>query len=679
MCRGVRLSPIGRRGPSPNAPSPHGSRPTTCAQPRPAMGANARRSARGARRPAALSGRAPALQPPGGRDRRRERRRGGQGRTGERCPRSTGRRPSPSQGRRGRPRRRARRDLPGRGCPRRPPRPPRAARGSSGPERPQPRRSSSVAAASRAGLKRRDARLEPAQDRARAGDRHLLRDDDCGEAGEAGIAPAQRRGAADVEEPSDKFGIFPQQCVDGGAKASLVGDRWAGMIEPPGRLRRRPACARRRLVHPLVRHAPGHRSRFACLSVRPDAQRPHCILDTPIPRSSTSVWPRRPADACCCVLKTSIEHAASPLTRRRSLMISRGSTCDSTGCRGGRASMATTMRRRSSVSAREASSTRASAAGRRSRAPRPAAIPTAPRSMRAVAAPCRRRSGEPGLSAGKKSRGGWTWSCDRNCRARTNRLARVRRGDDRSASRWPTQPSGATSSFGDGPRRKLSSGGDGRRRAPGRDRRHPRPGSPRRDLRPSPASGAAWPARAALSSPSSRARRRRRQAVEEPPFSVACRLAGKRRSRRRRLKGRLRFSTQARGQLCRRAQLILAVIPAGFSIASAAADGAWDRIWSIRSRSRLNGREHLAVELAGAGELDGHRVDEVAVDDHLIVQMRSRREASLPEIADDLALGDARRPQRRCGRSRTCDCTWSRIRWRAGSRPGVRSRIPIPP
>jgi hypothetical protein len=35
--------------------------------------------------------------------------------------------------------------------------------------------------------------------------------------------------------------------------------------------------------------------------------------------------------------------------------------------------------------------------------------------------------------------------------------------------------------------------------------------------------------------------------------------------------------------------------------------------------------QHLAVEFAGARELDRHRVDEIAVDDHLVVEVRAGR------------------------------------------------------
>ena len=93
----------------------------------------------------------------------------------------------------------------------------------------------------------------------------------------------------------------------------------------------------------------------------------------------------------------------------------------------------------------------------------------------------------------------------------------------------------------------------------------------------------------------------------------------------------------------------------------------------------LERRKHPAVELARAGELDRHRVDEVAVDDHLVMQVRAGRQSRIAEITDGLALGDARALDDRRGRSRTCDCRWSHSRWRAGFRPAARSRSPTRP
>jgi hypothetical protein len=50
--------------------------------------------------------------------------------------------------------------------------------------------------------------------------------------------------------------------------------------------------------------------------------------------------------------------------------------------------------------------------------------------------------------------------------------------------------------------------------------------------------------------------------------------------------------------------------------------------------------KHLAVKLARAREFDRHRVDETAVDDHLVVKVRAGRQPRVPEIADSLSLDD---------------------------------------
>src|SRR5208283_4273711 len=81
-----------------------------------------------------------------------------------------------------------------------------------------------------------------------------------------------------------------------------------------------------------------------------------------------------------------------------------------------------------------------------------------------------------------------------------------------------------------------------------------------------------------------------------------------------------------------------------------AGGGLVSRLGGGRLRSQLvdpvalapEGRQHLAVELARTSEFDRHRVNEVAVDDDFVVEVRSGREASLPEVADNLALRDVR-------------------------------------
>ncbi len=51
--------------------------------------------------------------------------------------------------------------------------------------------------------------------------------------------------------------------------------------------------------------------------------------------------------------------------------------------------------------------------------------------------------------------------------------------------------------------------------------------------------------------------------------------------------------------------------------------------------------EQVPVDFAGTGQLDPHRVDEMAIHQNFVMEMRARRETALAEIADDLALPDA--------------------------------------
>src|ERR1700730_17371660 len=70
------------------------------------------------------------------------------------------------------------------------------------------------------------------------------------------------------------------------------------------------------------------------------------------------------------------------------------------------------------------------------------------------------------------------------------------------------------------------------------------------------------------------------------------------------------------------------------------------RVWSFEEQAvdtlalALESGEHAAVEFPRAGELDPHRIDEMAIDDDFVMEMRPGREAGLTEITDDLALPD---------------------------------------
>ena len=78
----------------------------------------------------------------------------------------------------------------------------------------------------------------------------------------------------------------------------------------------------------------------------------------------------------------------------------------------------------------------------------------------------------------------------------------------------------------------------------------------------------------------------------------------------------------------------------GFSTAIAEAEGDCAMILVDPFAFTLERGEHLAVEFARVGELDRHRVDEVAVDDHLVVQVRAGGQPCFAEIANGLALDD---------------------------------------
>ena len=122
--------------------------------------------------------------------------------------------------------------------------------------------------------------------------------------------------------------------------------------------------------------------------------------------------------------------------------------------------------------------------------------------------------------------------------------------------------------------------------------------------------------------------------------SQSCAPAASPRRRSARRSDLRRRQRRSRG----RAQLSLAVVPARSR----------NRLLGSHRRSRgrlrhqpvdpvalaLESSEHLAVELARARELDRHRVDEVAVDDHFVMEMRPGGQSRLAEIADHLALRD---------------------------------------
>ena len=71
------------------------------------------------------------------------------------------------------------------------------------------------------------------------------------------------------------------------------------------------------------------------------------------------------------------------------------------------------------------------------------------------------------------------------------------------------------------------------------------------------------------------------------------------------------------------------------------------RIWRFREQGidplflAFELSEHRAVEFAGTCQFDFHRIDEMSVDQHFVMEMWTGCEAGLAEIADHLALPDA--------------------------------------
>ncbi len=66
----------------------------------------------------------------------------------------------------------------------------------------------------------------------------------------------------------------------------------------------------------------------------------------------------------------------------------------------------------------------------------------------------------------------------------------------------------------------------------------------------------------------------------------------------------------------------------------------------------LEGGQQAAVQLAGARQLDLHRIDEMAVDQDFVVKMRAGREPGLAEVADHLALANPCALDRAAGEAR---------------------------
>ncbi len=105
-------------------------------------------------------------------------------------------------------------------------------------------------------LKRRDARLQSAENRAGAGRRHLLRHDDRGHSGKPGLPAAKRRRAADRNQPPDELRVFGAQTLGRLKEPRLIGDWGTGMVDPclGWTAFGAPGCSDRRLRYSLCPH-----------------------------------------------------------------------------------------------------------------------------------------------------------------------------------------------------------------------------------------------------------------------------------------------------------------------------------------------------------------------------------------------------------------------------------------
>ena len=205
--------------------------------------------------------------------------------------------------------------------------------------------------------------------------------------------------------------------------------------------------------------------------------------------------------------------------------------------RAGRASMATTTRRRSPASIGGAWSTPVFAAARRSRAPRtderdPDGAPLYPGTCRALS-PAEARDR---LARGDKA--AFRLDMRRAIDAGPARLCWTEYGE----GAVPSQRSAAPEVWGDVVLRGRDLAASYHLAVvvddalAGRDRRRARARPACRDRGPPPAAGAARPCRAALSAPPARSRPRRSETVEKPSILVACRIA------RDRLEPRAKFA-----------------------------------------------------------------------------------------------------------------------------------------
>ena len=223
------------------------------------------------------------------------------------------------------------------------------------------------------------------------------------------------------------------------------------------------------LVHPLFRHAPRPSSRPPVLRFAPVAERRCCILATPIPRSNERVADELDGRLLLRIEDLDRTRCKPRLRGARSSMISPGS-----------ASASTSRPRRQSEHGDDYAAALDASRGARSRLSlflQPGggrARRRRPRSRRRAALSGRlprsaaRRERRARLARGRKSRAGGS-TCAARSSWRPRELVWREFGEGTSPVAQVADPAvwGDVVLRGTGPRRELSSGGDGRRRAQG--------------------------------------------------------------------------------------------------------------------------------------------------------------------------------------------------------------------
>ena len=372
--------------------------------------------------------------PPAARDRRREKRRDGRGRTAGKCRRSTARRHAPSISARAPPRvARAERGeiepLARHLMGQRAQRPHFRRRKAAARARPPLRLRSGVAASSGASSVSSRPKIAIG-----AGDRDLLRDDDRRKAGKSRLAPPQRRRAADLDKPGDRSGSRAR------ARAAARRARPRRRSARPARSGAGAACGGARFFET---------SSAARCSLRPSALAPD------VPLRAVAQW------AAASRPRLFRAHATELAARRGGRLLLRIEDTDPTRCRprirdGDREDLV--ARRRIRGRPRRQSEHLDDYAGARRAATRGLVYPCyctrgqisrgerRARSRRRAAASRALRRGAPRRRGARLARGerrGWRLACARARRRRSAAdLARIRRGRRERASSRPSRSVG---------------------------------------------------------------------------------------------------------------------------------------------------------------------------------------------------------------------------------------------